>query len=247
MLLRFPASFLLPALLSLALLPGCTQRRNPAEAPAGTGHPAGQPSAAPEPLPELAEGGGVAAGKAAEQTVRRLPGEADSTFVRRVLPLAYAESNDLLAYAWRPGSYGKQLFLSRPGGADNDYGVDLFILDPYQPDTYAVQKLAIGSQGDVTALAAVFFADANQDGRKDLLVISVCALREEEEVDGEIMRGHVNHYRTDIWQYSPPHAAGRPQYQPDPTPRPYLDGLPTAAAVRQALDRQPGRPVRVAK
>ncbi len=118
------------------------------------------------------------------------------------------------------------------------------MLDPYQPATYAVQVLPVGTMGDLTDLAALFFADANQDGRKDLLALAVCALSEvRESDDGEKLPGHWNHYRTDIWQYAGPDKAGRPQYHPDSTPRPYLDDLETAAAVRQALARhRPARP-----
>ena len=183
-----------------------------------------------------------------QRTAHRLPGEADSTFVRRVLPLSYpAYARGLLAYAWRPSAFGKQLFFSRRGGADNEYGTDLYVLDPYQPGTYAVQVLPVGTMGDLTNLAALFFADANHDGRKDLLTLAECALREEHESeDGEMLLGRVNHYRTDIWQYAGLDKAGRPQYRPDPMPRPYLDDLETAAEVRQALARPP-RPARLPK
>ena len=186
------------------------------------------------------------AGTRWQRTAHRLPGEADSTFVRRVLPLSYGAAGDqgVLAYAWRPNAFGKQLFFSRRGGADNDGGTDLYVLDPYQPDTYAVQVLPVESMGDLTNLAALFFADANQDGRKDLLTLAVCALSETRESDsGEMLPGHWNHYRTDVWQYTRPDATGRPQYRPDPTPRPYLDELETAAAVRQALARHVRRPL----
>jgi len=173
------------------------------------------------------------------QITRRLPGEADSTFVRRVLPLSYPEEeHSLLAYAWRPGAFGKQLFFSRRGGDDNGYGTDLFVLDPYQPDTYAVQVIPIGSMGDVTDLAALFFADADHDGRKDLLALAECSLRDGFEVDGEILMGRANHYRTDIWQYAGFDTAGRPQYRQDTTARPYLDELRTAAEVRDVLSNE---------
>jgi TonB family protein len=166
---------------------------------------------------------------------RRLPGEADSTFVRRVLPLAYAQSNDLLAYAWRPSAFGKQLFFSVYGEKGNEYGTTLYVLDPYQANTYAVVALLIDSQGDATYLSALFFADATHDGRKDLLALSSCSLRDQEiEVDGQRMYGRSTHYRTDIWMYREPDNAGRPRYQQVPE-RPDLDGLATAAEVRRAL------------
>jgi hypothetical protein len=43
-----------------------------------------------------------------QQNAQRQPGEADSTFVRRVLLLSYNQK--LVAYAWRPSTFGKQLF-----------------------------------------------------------------------------------------------------------------------------------------
>jgi hypothetical protein len=167
----------------------------------------------------------------------RQPGEADSTFVRRVLPMSYPSySQDLLAYTWRPSAFGKQLFFARRSGGDNEYGTDLFVLDPYQPNTYAVQVLAIPTQGDDTNLAAFFAADANYDGRKDLLAISQCDLRESVEVSkGEYMTARAAHYQTLIWQYEDSNGTGRPHYKEDETPRRYLDELPTAADVRRAL------------
>lgn len=177
------------------------------------------------------------------RTARRLPGETDSSFVRRVLPLSSAYDLNLMTYAWRPSAFGKQLFFSQLGTLDNEYGTNLFVLDPYQPATYAVQVIPVESMGDLTNLAALFFADANHDGRPDLLTLAVCALREQHRSDdGELLDGHWNHYRTDVWQYTGPAPAGRPQYRRDLTPRPYLDELPTAAAVRQALARHQSRP-----
>jgi hypothetical protein len=177
-----------------------------------------------------------------QQNAQRQPGEADSTFVRRVLPLSYNQK--LVAYAWRPSQFGKQLFFWRRGGEDNEGGTDLFVLDPYQADTYAVQILAIDSMGDLTDLAALFFADVNQDGRKELLALSQCDLREQVRLsDGELHTGRIAHYQTLVWQYLSPDQTGRPHYQQDAY-RPDLDDLPTAAAVRQALMRHqhPRRP-----
>jgi len=175
-----------------------------------------------------------------QRTARRLPGEADTTFVRRVLPLSFAAADDqgLLTYAWRPSAFGKQLFFARRGGADNEYGTDLYVLDPYQPNTYAVQVLPIGSMGDFTTLAALFFADANHDGRPDLLLLAECSLRETHVEDGDTLDGHWPHYATNIWQYLRLDKAGRLQYREDLTPRPYLDELGTAAEVRRALARR---------
>ncbi|WP_092673436.1 hypothetical protein [Hymenobacter arizonensis] len=169
------------------------------------------------------------------QTARRLPGEADSTFVRRVLPLSYTDN--LLAYAWRPSAFGKQLFFSQRGGENNQGGTDLYLLDPYQPDTYAVQILPIETMGDLTDLAAFFFADATGDGRPDLLALAECSLRETFVIEGERMTGRANQYETHVWQDAGVDKAGRPRYREDLTPRPYLDGLPKAAEVRRALAR----------
>jgi TonB family protein len=164
---------------------------------------------------------------------QRQPGEADSTFVRRVLPVAYAQSHDLLAYAWRPSAFGKQLFFSVYGEEGNEYGTNLFVLDPYQENTYAVQVIAI-AQADATYLQAIFFADANHDGRKDLLALSSYSLREPVKIAGEWTHGRTTHYHTDSWQYLAPGTKGRPQYESLPE-RPDLDELETAADVRAAL------------
>jgi hypothetical protein len=68
--------------------------------------------------------------------------------------------------------------------------------------------------GDLTDLAALFFADANQDRRKDLLAPSQCDLREEVRLsDGELHTGRIAHYQTLIWQYVGPDKIGRPHYQ----------------------------------
>jgi TonB family protein len=168
---------------------------------------------------------------------QRQPDEADTAFVRRVLPVAYAQAHDLLAYAWRPSDFGKQLFFSVQ---DEEGNVELLLLDPYQADTYAVQALPLTSQGDITTLEALFFADANHDGRKDLLALSSCSLKERVKVYGHWMFAHNTHYVTDTWQYLGLDKAGRPQYQQAPE-RPDLNELETAAAVRRAL-AAPARP-----
>ncbi len=170
-----------------------------------------------------------------QQTARRRPGEADSTFVRRVPPLTYTQSNNLLAYAWRPSAFGKQLFFSVHGGPDNEYFTDLYVLDPYQENTYAVRMLAIPPQGDYTSLEALFFADANHDGRKDLLTLTRCDLREEVKLsDGEYHTGRFPHYQTLYWEYKVLDSTSPPQYTKE-TYRPDLDELETAAEVREAL------------
>jgi TonB family protein len=171
------------------------------------------------------------------QTMRRglaarCTNEADTAFLRRVLPSSFPRSVDLLAATWRPSQFGKQLFFSVPGSEENDnrYGSELFMLDPFQQDTYAVQAFTIPSLGDATSLVSLFFADVNQDGQKELLALSECSLREG--------NGRETHYQTQVFQYMGLTSAGRPQYREDPTPRPYFEELDTAAKVRQALARQ---------
>jgi hypothetical protein len=182
------------------------------------------------------------------QTMRRglayrRPQEADTTFLRRVLPSSFPRSTDLLAAMWRPSKFGKQLFFSVSSPEENAYGTDLFILDPFEGDTYAVQLLTIPSLGDATGLSSLFFADVNHDGQKELLALSECSLVE--------IGGRETHYQTQVFQYVGLTSTGRPQYCEDPTPRPYLAELSTAAAVRQALARHqplpappPGKPAK---
>jgi hypothetical protein len=181
-------------------------------------------------------------------TAVRLAGEANTTFVQRVLPRSYAgHDNRLLAYAWRPSRYGRQLFFSRRS-EDGSGGTDLFILDPYQPATYAVQVLKLDNGGDLdNHLDAVFFADVNRDGRLELLVLTEDYVSEYDKESG--MRGHATHYYTTVWRYGRSGPDGRPRYWLDTTPRRYLDELPTAADVRQALARHQQRrvPTRVPK
>jgi len=190
--------------------------------------------ALPEPLP-LSSAPARDAQTRRQGMAQRRPGEADSTFVRRVLPVASAQASDLLAYPWRPSAFGKQLFFSVKG---EEGDVSLFVLDPYQENTYAVQVLPLTSQGDITTLEALFFADANHDGRKELLALSSCSLRERVKVDGQWMTAHHTHYVTDNWQYLAPTENGLPQYERGPE-RPDLNELETAAAVRRALAAPP--------
>jgi hypothetical protein len=182
------------------------------------------PSDAPHSADEHAEARTMRRGLA-----YRYPKEADTTFLRRVLPSSFPQSVDLLAATWRPSEFGKQLFFSVPGSEDNDntYGSELFMLDPFQGSTYLVQDLVIPSLGDATSLTLLFFADVNQDGQKELLVLNECTLRE--------AAGRRTHYQTQVFQYIGLTSAGRPQYCEDPIKRPYLDGLDTAIKVRQAL------------
>lgn len=181
-------------------------------------------------------------------TAKRQPGEADTTFLKRVLPFSYpsrvvpvhhhSTAESIVAYAWRPSAFGKQLFFSVRGTGDNEYGTDLFILDPFQADTYAVQVLKLEFMGDLTNLASLFFADVDQDGQKELLALLVWDLSETVRLsDGKLHRGRFDHYDTVVFRYVNLGSTGRPQYRLDPKPRGYLDELPTAAAVRQALAR----------
>lgn len=174
---------------------------------------------------------------------QRQPGEADTTFLRRVLPVSFPQSNDLLAATWRPSAFSKQLFFSVLGTSDreHEYGTDLFMLDPFQADTYVVQVFTIPSQGDLTVLEAFFFTDVDQDGRKELLAISECSLRESFKDHGQVLYGRSPHYQTLIFQCTGLSNTGRPQYRDDPRDYSYLDELATVAAVRQALARHQRR------
>jgi len=165
----------------------------------------------------------------------RFPSEADTAFLRRSLPSSFPRSVDLLAATWRPNEFGKQLFFSAPGSEDNDnrYGSELFVLDPFQGGTYAVQAFTIPSLGDATSLVSLFFADIDQDGQKELLALSECSLRE--------AAGRETHYQTQVFQYAGLTSTGRPQYREDATKRPYLNDLGSAAAVRQALAKHQPR------
>lgn len=173
----------------------------------------------------------------------RQPGEADTTFVRRVLPVSFAESHDLLAAAWRPSAYGKQLFFSRPSHSEaNEQGSDLVVLDPFYENGYAVRifpipainSFILPSQGKVTTLTAIFFADVNQDGHKELLALSQGGILEPE--------GFTTHYQTQVFHYLGPTSRGYPQYYEDDDQRQSLAELATVAEVRQALARsQPHR------
>jgi hypothetical protein len=75
--------------------------------------------------------------------VQRLSGEADSTFLRRVLPVSYPTSYQRLTYAWRPSTFGKQLFFTVTGTGPELYLSFLFVLDPFQANKYTVQRLAL--------------------------------------------------------------------------------------------------------
>lgn len=169
---------------------------------------------------------------------QRLHGESDTSFLRRVLPVSYpsAYNSLVISYAWRATPFGKQLFFSRTNGGDNEYDLFLFILDPFQAGTYAVQAFDMGNMGDLTTVAALFFADVGQDGQKELLALNECDLKETVKGDnGDRLFAHVPHYETYVFRYVGLGSDGHPRYREDKTPRSYLDELPTAAAVRQAI------------
>jgi hypothetical protein len=171
-------------------------------------------------------------------TVRRAPNEADTTFLKRMFPASFLPSRGVVTYAWHPSAFGKQLFFSYRGREDNEGGTNLYVLDPFQANAYAVHVLPLPSMGDLTDLDALFFLDVNQDGRKELLTLLSCLLKGSEKNEaGEVVYGSSYHYQTLIFQYVDAATTGRPQYRLDPTLRPYLDELPTAADVRRLLAR----------
>ncbi|MFD2719111.1 FG-GAP repeat domain-containing protein [Hymenobacter monticola] len=173
---------------------------------------------------------------------RRRPDETDDQFVRRVLPISLAEGGygRVVAHAWRPGAFGRQLFLSvSPGQGDNPHGTDLLVLDPYRPNRYALSILPVRELDDGISLEDFFFADVNRDGREELLALKRCDLR------GTLLTRHGRYtysgseprYATDVFFLAGTSRAGRPRYRPDTAERFYLDDLPTVAAVRRALAR----------
>jgi hypothetical protein len=174
---------------------------------------------------------------------RRAPGEADTTFLKRVFPASFPLADDLVAYAWHPTPFGKQLFFSYQGRSDPEDAPMLYVLDPFQANTYAVQELPLSIVGDGTVLTAPFFIDVDQDGQKELLTLQEGSNSETRKgADGEWRRAHYRRYQTLVYQFGGFDEAGRPQYRLDQTPRPYLDDLPTAADVRRALTRHSIRP-----
>ncbi|QIL78451.1 hypothetical protein [Hymenobacter sp. HDW8] len=187
--------------------------------------------------------------------VQRRAGEADTTFLKRLFPASYY-GGEPIKYAWRPSAYGPQLFFSH-GERDESHtlgeGTELFVLDPIEPTSYAVQVLLLESIGDITNLAAFFFADVDQDGQKELLALvyaevqKVIMLSVEPGKKKQRAYGRFSHWQTQVFRYAGLTPAGRPRYQPDRTPRPYLNELQSAAEVRQALAQQHGSKRRPAK
>lgn len=170
----------------------------------------------------------------------RRPAEAVADFLGRVLPVSFPAADKPISYAWHPRADGPQLFFSAPGnvGPGAEYERNLFVLDPIGPTQYAVQSFGI-NQGDITTLEALFFADANHDGQKDLLALTECSLRDGATKEYPL-GGRRPHYQTTVIYYRGPEGAGRPRYEQQY--REDLDELATAAAVRQALAAPPKRP-----
>ena len=180
--------------------------------------------------------------------VQRKPGEADTAFLRRLFPASFEENP--IKYAWRSSVYGPQLFFSHSQRDDSHSlgeGTELFVLDPVQPDRYAVQVLLLEPIGDITNLAAFFFADVDRDGQKELLALVYAEVQEVVMLEvgpGKRERavGRFSHWETQVFRYAGLSRAGRPRYQPDRTPRPYLNKLRSAAEVRRALAQPQQRP-----
>ncbi|MBH8570521.1 VCBS repeat-containing protein [Microvirga sp. STS02] len=170
---------------------------------------------------------------------RRRPGETDDQFMRRALPLTLT-AGGLTAHAWRPGAYGRQLFIvSSPGQGDNQHGADLLVLDPYRPHLYALCVLPVRPLDDAISVVDFFFADVNHDGNSELLVLKRCDLRGTRlsRHGRETYSSSEPRFATDVFFLAGTNRAGRPRYRPDTVYRPYLDDLPTVAAVRRALAR----------
>lgn len=168
---------------------------------------------------------------------QRLPTESDEAFVRRVLPASFANPEDqfqVIQYAWRPSAFGKQLFVSARDPHEH-YRLHVFVLDPYQTDTYAVERLEVEHEAsDFADVTAIFFADANHDGRKDLLVLVNSSIVTPTVIDGVNWQAHTDYYHTRIYGYRLADQSQRPHYQEYPH-RNDLDELETAAEVRQVL------------
>lgn len=179
-------------------------------------------------------------------TIRRRPGETLGQLLHRTLPATcFDTTTQLVRYAWRPNATGPQLFFDARGhGEQAEYSAVVFVLDPLGTGAYRVQALDLGSMGDITTVSALFFADANHDGQKDLLALTECSLREEFTDGGERLMGRKAHYQTTAIYYRGQTAAGRPRYEQQY--RKDLDELATAAEVRRAL-AAPTRPARPAK
>lgn len=206
------------------------------------------------------------------RTAVRRPSEADSTFVRRVLPVSSWSygGTDLQALAWRPSRYGRQLVFTHSVLAPvpfstNWHTTDIIILDPFRPRTYAVQQFHTVNWGDLSGQeVSPFLADVNDDGHPDLVALLTYSQSDSWVADdGNRYNGHFHYYRVQVWRTAGLDKTGRPRYREDETPYPYLeyrqDKTPgpypeefTPATVRRLLARhqrqvlQRQRPVAVA-
>ena len=169
---------------------------------------------------------------------RRQLAEVDTTFLKRLFPASFSGAT-LVRYAWRPSTFGKQLFFAgreRDAFGQEGEGIRLFVVDPFQTDTYAVQALRLAPIGDITNLASFFFTDINQDGQKELLALVYAEVQQtNHQKDGSRVVGRISQWQTQVFRYAGLDHTGRPHYQRDRLSRPYLNHLRTAAAVRQAL------------
>ncbi|MGI4968843.1 MAG: hypothetical protein ACRYGH_07820 [Janthinobacterium lividum] len=98
----------------------------------------------------------------------------------------------------------------------------MFVLDPFGPRIYAVQRFLLGNMGDLPDQSATpFVADVNADGRPDLVALITYS---QSVSGGEGMPpGHMNYYRVQVWRTAGLDAAGRPRYREYETPYPYLE------------------------
>ena len=189
----------------------------------------------------------IEAGTLRQGVARRRLAEPVDTFLQRVLPVSYTYFGQTLRavqYSWRPSPFGKQLFFTAHD-KEEYYRLYLFLADPFQANTYAVQRFELDLPvSDNPEALAIFFADVNRDGQKELLVLVNSSSREpmRKDNDGKPQYGHTSHYHTCIYSYKNPSCGGRPSYE-EAASLPYLDGLKTAAEVRQALlNNQERRP-----
>jgi hypothetical protein len=193
-------------------------------------------------VPSSPTNSGPSADSLEERTLRqgvaqRQPAESVEAFLQRVLPASFANPDDppqLMQYTWRPSAFGQQLFFSA-NDPHEPYRLYVFMLDPYQADTYAVERFEVTPpDSDWAQLAALFFADANRDGRKELLVLVNSSVVTPTVIDGMNWPAHTTHYYTGIYGYLLADQSQRPRYQEYPH-RHDLDELETAAEVRQVL------------
>ncbi|MBJ6142786.1 hypothetical protein [Hymenobacter sp. BT559] len=142
--------------------------------------------------------------------VQRSPGEGEVAFLTRLFPAAL-EPARLIRHPWRLGGYGPQLFFWREQRDESHClgeGTELFVLDSFQPLTYAVQVLQLKPIGDITNLLAFFFADIEQDGQKELPALVYAEVQEngmlyaKPGAKGIPVYSHVTHWQTQVFRYA---------------------------------------------